>query len=254
MGSAAADGRTPSRKAKAAEITARRIVDRIVGEGLREGDPLPNEAAMLRDLAVGRPTLREALRLLETQGVLSIRPGPGGGPVVRRPDPGDLAGTMTLLLETLQATMDEALTAWAAVEPVVARLAAENATDAQVAALDERVRRMRAAAADPAFYAENAAFHRLLAEAAGNTVLLITLETIARVTAAITSAIHLPRAFRSTLIRHAQRLAAALGARDAVAAAGAATGMMDDWRDFIAARYPAMLAERIRWSPDGSAR
>jgi hypothetical protein len=45
------------------------------------------------------------------------------------------------------------------------------------------------------------------------------------------------------------RLTAALRARDAAGAAAAATEMMDDWQAFVGARYSAVLAERIRWSP-----
>src|ERR687891_1501467 len=53
---------------------------------LEPGDILPPERVLIEQLKVGRGTLREALRLLELQGVITLKAGPGGGPVVARPD------------------------------------------------------------------------------------------------------------------------------------------------------------------------
>jgi GntR family transcriptional regulator, transcriptional repressor for pyruvate dehydrogenase complex len=251
MTAAPANGSSAGRRPKAAVLVARRIADSIVGGGLRDGDPLPNEAAMLREFDVGRPTLREALRLLETQGILRMKPGPGGGPVVRRPDPGDLAGAMTLFLQSLHARWGEALVAWAALEPVVAGLAAREASAEQVDALDEQVGHMRAAVGGAGFYAANAAFHALLAESAGNTVLLVALEAIARVTAESGAQIHLPQSFRAAQVEQAEALVRAVRARDQPAATGVMAGMMADWQEFVTGTYPDVAGAPIRWSPVG---
>jgi GntR family transcriptional regulator, transcriptional repressor for pyruvate dehydrogenase complex len=249
MAAGAAHGGPPVRRTKAAVVVARRIVEQIVEGGLRDGDPLPNESAMLRDLGVGRPALREALRLLETQGMLRMKPGPGGGPVVRRPDPGDLAGAMTLLLETLHARWGEALVAWAALEPAVAGLAARHARDDQIDGLERQVARMDEAVGTADFYRENAAFHALLAESSGNTVVLVVLEAIARVTAEAGAGIHLPRSFRATLVQHARALVAEVSNRDAVAATAVMTRTMGDWQEFMSSHYAAVESTPIRWSP-----
>jgi DNA-binding FadR family transcriptional regulator len=251
MAAAAPDDGPPARRTKAAVVVARRIVEQIVDGGLRDGDPLPNESAMLRDLGVGRPALREALRLLETQGLLRMKPGPGGGPVVRRPDPGDLAGAMTLLLESLHARWGEAFVAWAALEPAVAGLAARHARDDQIDALEAQAACMEDAVGVAAFYRENTAFHALLAESAGNTVVLVVLETIARVTADIGAGIHLPRSFRTTLVAQARELVAELRNRDEAAARAVMTRTMTDWQEFMRSHYAAVESEPIRWSPIG---
>src|SRR4051794_14508658 len=83
------------RTRKASEDVARRLVAFIVDNRLSDGARLPTEAELQRHFGVGRTTLREALRLLETQGALTIKAGPRGGPVVRLPRPEDLRGSLT---------------------------------------------------------------------------------------------------------------------------------------------------------------
>ena len=88
------DGAT--RPLKTSETVARDIVHTIVARGLRTGDKLPSEAAMLDEYSVSRESLREGLRLLEVHGLITIRRGPGGGPVVGRIDPANLGQISTL--------------------------------------------------------------------------------------------------------------------------------------------------------------
>ena len=114
------------RSSKTSEIVALEIVRDIVSQSLKPGDRLPLEAEMLVHYRVSRSSLREALRLLEVQGLIAIRPGPGSGTVVGRVLPGNLARTLTLYLHMSGATYDQLLDAWIASEPVTARLAAQN--------------------------------------------------------------------------------------------------------------------------------
>src|SRR6202034_1454610 len=91
---------------------------------------------------VGRTTLREALRLLETRGVLTIRPGPGGGPIVRHPKPADLSESLTLILRFRHASLGEVRDARRALEPMIANLAAEEITEEEIAELQASVQWM----------------------------------------------------------------------------------------------------------------
>src|ERR1700728_4543760 len=92
-------GKSRQRSLKASELIARDLASYIVDQDLPEGTALPPEREMVASFGVGRNTLREALRILETRGVITIRSGPGGGPVVRRPRPSDLGEAMTLILQ-----------------------------------------------------------------------------------------------------------------------------------------------------------
>jgi GntR family transcriptional repressor for pyruvate dehydrogenase complex len=120
------------RTSKTSEIVALEIVRNIVAQDLKPGDRLPLEAEMLVQYRVSRSSLREALRLLEVQGLIGIRPGPGSGTVVGRVLPGNLARTLTLYLHMAGSTYNQLLDAWVATEPVMARLAALNPDRAHV--------------------------------------------------------------------------------------------------------------------------
>ena len=83
---------------------------------------------MLEEYQVGRGTLRESLRFLELQGIISLKPGPGGGPVVERPEATSLATSLMLLLQFADAQYRVVAEARVALEPTMARLAAERMT------------------------------------------------------------------------------------------------------------------------------
>lgn len=64
-----------------------RHIRNMVLEGrLKPGDKLPSEQELIKTFSVSRQTIREVLRVLEAQGLLSIRPGAGGGTFVREVD------------------------------------------------------------------------------------------------------------------------------------------------------------------------
>lgn len=148
----------PSRPQKTALVVAQRIVADIHRRGNRVDDRLPPERAMLEQYEVGRGTLRESLRFLELQGVISLKPGPGGGPVVRRPDPVATSTSLSLLLQLEGASVREVAVARLELEPVVASLAAERVSDEQVTQM-------------ALLAGEERAFHRALAACSGNLVL-----------------------------------------------------------------------------------
>ena len=79
------DGTSPrpiKRGAKVAEALAQEIVHEIVSRKLPPGTLLSSEAQMLEDYGVGRGSLREALRILEVHGLITMKPGRNGGPMV----------------------------------------------------------------------------------------------------------------------------------------------------------------------------
>ncbi len=114
------------RTSKTAEMVASAIVHDIQARGLTTGDTLPSEAAMLSQYRVSRGSLREGLRLLEVQGMIRLKPGPGGGPVVGTVDPQNLARISTLYLHLGGATYADLEQTHLTIEPLVADLASRN--------------------------------------------------------------------------------------------------------------------------------
>jgi len=109
---------------KAAELVAADVRRQIVRGTLRAGDVLPGESALLEIYGVSRPTVREALRILESERLLSIRRGAHGGARVQQPDVAVIGRYSTLLLQIRDTTVVDLLRARQALEPPAVRLLA----------------------------------------------------------------------------------------------------------------------------------
>jgi GntR family transcriptional regulator, transcriptional repressor for pyruvate dehydrogenase complex len=166
-----------STKSKAEQV-AQRLLDRIIVAGLSTGSSFGTEASLLEQFDVSRPTLRESLRILEAQGVLELRPGPGGGIMVRKPSTEILAHGLSVYLRLNDVPFLDVLKAREVIEPALALEAAINGTAEHFDALEasiERMRliKMRSIEDQDAFVEENRVFHSLIASASGNKVLEI---------------------------------------------------------------------------------
>jgi DNA-binding FadR family transcriptional regulator len=193
-------GEAVTRPLKTSEAVARDIVHDVVSQGLGTGDRLPSEAAMLEHYGVSRESLREGLRLLEVQGLISIRRGPGGGPVVGRLDPANLGRTSTLYYHLAGGTYAELFEAWVLTESLLAERAARHPDrDAVRAAMAPFLEDGGGADADGsdrrAFVVAHSRFHAVVAALAGNRVLELLLQTIGQiVTHHVVADAHLPDA------------------------------------------------------------
>lgn len=133
------DGQRASvgRSEKVSERLARRLANDIVSSRLVPGTRLPNEAALAASFGVGRGSVREAMRLLELNGLIELRTGAHGGPVVSRPTTSDLGRTLSLYLQATGATLRDLTETRLALEPWMAGLAAEHRVEGAEAALRE---------------------------------------------------------------------------------------------------------------------
>lgn len=156
---------------KVSEVVARAIVHDIVSRGLQQGDTLPPEAVMLARFQVGRASLREALRILEVHGLITLKPGPGGGPIVAAPTSGNLGRIATLFFQLDGATFRELVEARSLLEPVMARIAAERQPEQILAALRQNVAEGKRQQGDDRHARLGTDFHGLMAGASGNRVL-----------------------------------------------------------------------------------
>lgn len=161
----------PRRPAKTAETVAASIVRDIVSRNLSPGDTLPPEAAMLARYRVSRASLREALRLLEVQELIRLKPGPGGGPIVTAVDPRNLAKMTTLYLHLGGATYQELFEALLVVAPISAERAARHRDRTLVRAAMKPFLQEDQPVQGPAYWAVTNEFHDSVEALAGNRVI-----------------------------------------------------------------------------------
>lgn len=171
---------------KLSQSLARMIARDIAERGLAPGAKLPTEQLMAAGFGVGRTTVREALRLLEAQGMVEIRPGLRGGPVVAQPTGEDFGRTMTLFLQTKGALIGDVLDAQVGLEGLLAASAAANigaAHPALVAAMMEGAEVNHLGLSDEEWLRRGLSFHGCVRAIAPNPVLVLVVDAVGTVLA-----------------------------------------------------------------------
>ena len=161
----------PRRQAKTAETVAAAIVRDIVTRNLSPGDMLPSEAAMLAHYRVSRASLREALRLLEVQELIRLKPGPGGGPMVTAVDPRNLAKISMLYLFLGGASYQELFEAQQVMARGDAERAARNPDRELVRSAMKQFLSEDQPIQGPEYWTVTNEFHGTVGELAGNRVI-----------------------------------------------------------------------------------
>jgi GntR family transcriptional regulator, transcriptional repressor for pyruvate dehydrogenase complex len=155
-------------------------VERAIYEGqLGHGQKLPPERQLARDLKASRVAVREALRTLELRGLVEVRQGSTGGYFVREADDRPLVRDFATLFRLGRVSRAQLIEARRLIEPEVAYLAAQRATDADLkmllAAIEQRSEQMVAGADSRRLDVE---FHRILAEATHNPVHAVVIHAL----------------------------------------------------------------------------
>lgn len=159
---------------KMAELVSARLRRQIIHGELSTGDALPSETVLMAHFGVSRPTLREAFRVLESEGLISVRRGAHGGARVQTPN-GDIASRHAgLLLEFRRTTLADVYDARIMIEPSCAALLAERCTADNLGLLQHAVARERDRPDDPAVAVRlHDEFHALVVELAGSKTLAL---------------------------------------------------------------------------------
>jgi GntR family transcriptional repressor for pyruvate dehydrogenase complex len=240
--------RVDSRALKTSEVVAVDLVRDIVSNGLQLGDRLPDEAAMLVQYGVSRESLREALRILEVQGLITIRRGPGGGPKVAGIDPAYLARTSTLYFHLAGATYDEVFETWYALEPAVAEMVAEMPDRAQVRrVLEPFTKELPADVARQDFLDTSNGFHARLVELSGNRVLALLLQAISHIVVDHVMLDLDPIRERDTIEHDHQEIAAAIAAGRGPKARKLMGEHIAHVRDIYRTRWPERMQDLVEW-------
>ncbi|MHB8618861.1 MAG: FadR/GntR family transcriptional regulator [Chloroflexota bacterium] len=166
----------PVKRSRVYEDIVAQILQLMADGHLVAGERLPPERELAARLAVSRPSVREAMRQLELMGVIESRQGSGA--YVKEVTDADLVQPLALLLRGRKHLLRDILETRMTIEPPLARLAAEKASAEQIACMEGLLERQRARlqAGQPAIE-EDTAFHYTMAQAAGNRVLLLLVES-----------------------------------------------------------------------------
>ncbi len=152
------------------ELTAERILDHIVHQGYKAGDKLDNEKTLCSVLDVGRSTLREAVRMLASRNILSVKHGSGiyiSEKLGMADDP--LGFTF---IENKSKLVRDLIDFRRMIEPLIAMLAANNATASQIDELfeiEDKIEELIKSGNTHALM--DAAFHSKICEMSGNLVM-----------------------------------------------------------------------------------
>ena len=231
------------------EIIADELRALIVSGEVAEGESLGREPDLVERFGVSRPSLREALRILEAEGLITVVRGVLGGVVVRAPDVKGTARTASILLASRNVSVGDVHDARSVIEPSAARiLATSNGRRDAVAELQVLVDRQAAVVDDPvAFGAANAEFHERLVVLAGNQTLAIVAEMLNEVVARVVTEVSRSQTggardsatTRRRGIRSQERLLELIGV-------GAGIEAEEHWRAHMAAVGKVMLGQRAK--------
>jgi DNA-binding FadR family transcriptional regulator len=182
---------SPSYKAPLFEPLARQpashristvIEQKILRRNLRPGDPLPTETELAEQFAVHRSTVREALRRLESAGLVG-REGGSKRLKVTRPGHAETASRVGRTLALDDVTFIELWEAMRAVAPRVAAITAEHGSATEVAALEQIISAVEMARGADAAVSHVVEFFGKLAELSGNRVLQLAMQPVTRLLA-----------------------------------------------------------------------
>lgn len=237
------------RTEKVSETVAREILHDIVDRDLPPGTSLPPEATMLSTFQVGRASLREALRILEIQGLITIKPGPGGGPIVAGVHSADLGRMATMYFHASRATFRELMEARLVMESLMARQAAERQDPQYLPLLEQVAQATRVASAeDTRSYQRTATgFHDLVAGMSGNRVLDLLGRALKDIYLDRVSEVVFGNEDREFILKEHIRIAQAILKGDGRRAEKLMYEHMVIYADTVEERYPGLLDEVVDW-------
>jgi len=153
----------------------------ILNQKFKLGDPLPQEKEMTEQFGVSRQTLREALRALEAIGMLEIKKGFGGGPVVSDMDRDDLRKLLVNFFVFKDISIKELCLVRKLIEPYLASEASKTMSPEQVSELENlnlQCRKMLDQGKTIIGNPKEIQFHMNIAKASGNLILEAILDFV----------------------------------------------------------------------------
>lgn len=208
---------------KAADVLAGILREKILGGDLDEGVDLPNERDLGIQSGLSRASVREALRILEGEGLISTRVGRNGGSAVVRPTSAAIERSVEIFIRGQGIRLEAVLETRAAIEPPSARFAAMHRTDADLEEIEKcqaRLERASEAGDIEAYIRANLDWHVQVVSASHNELLMAFIRAVSHSVYLATDLDGFNSVtVRNTVIHAHRRVMDAIKARDADAAA-----------------------------------
>jgi DNA-binding FadR family transcriptional regulator len=224
---------------------ARDLAERA--SALEPGDVLPSERQLIEEFQVGRSTMREALRILELLGVVLVKAGPRGGPVVLRAEPEALAQTLSMALQAAEVTFQEVLRTRQVIEVALASGAATERTDEELATMKLALELAEKAPEEEEWLLQNAVFHDAIARAGRNTVLAVFHASLKAINDGHLIGVAYSERRRKFINEVHRKIYDAIAAQDATAAAAAMDDHMVHFLEWLRRTNPAILRRPVKW-------
>ena len=154
-------------KTRLSELVTKQLKESIFNGQYRPGQRIPPEHELVDSFGVSRVIVREAIRDLERSGLIRVKRGPKGGAVVQPMRHDAVSAIMRDVLNLGRARVPDIMEVRLDIEPVVAGLAADRATDMDLESLRNNLQSMPKSPGDE-FVSWNVNFHRLVARASHN--------------------------------------------------------------------------------------
>jgi GntR family transcriptional repressor for pyruvate dehydrogenase complex len=236
-----------ARGEKIASRVARLIVADIVESGREPGDALAPESLMVERFGVSRASLREALRILETQGLISIKPGPGGGTSVAPVSSSDFGRMATLFFQVMHVKLGDVVEARLVIEPVMARMAAERHDPELNDQLRANVATHQTADGDREWLSVTHGFHSMVCGMSGNPLLNLLAAALKDIYTDRVAGYVFPKENRDHVRETHTAIAEAIIARDAATAERLMHDHMARLARYFEERYPGLMNELVHW-------
>lgn len=202
---------------------------------------------MISDFRVGRGTLREALRILEVNGFLTLKPGPGGGPIVEGLQDESFGRMATLFFQMGGMTYRELVEARLIMEPVAARLAAERQREAkapkglEIAASVEDIRN------EQEYLLHTSDFHAAVTRSSGNGIVSLFCQSLADVYRERVRGVLFPVDRRGEVVAAHAAIARAISSGNGSRAEKLMREHMEEYASYVFERHPAIMDEIVEW-------
>lgn len=197
------------RAAKASSEIVAQIRERLFDGKFKPGDFVGTERSLAVTFGVARLTMRDALRILEANGIVEVKVGKSGGVRIALPNPERFADALAVQLTLSGISHAEIFEAQMAVETQAVRSAARSVSDEGIAQLEAQLERLREAQHDDRdFVRESLEFHTAIVRASGNRALIAQFQALRHMTWRVILPMHSSARSAQVLARHTKVLAA----------------------------------------------